>query len=107
MSNHHPKIKEVASKIVAEYQPLKIILFGSYVWGKPCLDSDVDLLIVKKSRKNQFNRERDLRRKLFGNNFPPLDLLIYTPSEVEKRLSLGDFFIQDIFCRGKVLYAKK
>lgn len=97
------KIQEITQKIVKEYHPEKIILFGSYAWGKPGSDSDVDLLVVKNSQKPRLDRQRELRRKLY----PPLlptDILVYTPKEVEKRLSIGDFFIRDIIAKGKILY---
>ena len=100
------KIQEITQKIVKEFKPEKIILFGSYAWGKPGPDSDVDLFIVKKSKKRRINRERELRTKLFGNKFPPMDILIYTPWEIEKRLLIEDFFIKDILGKGRVLYAK-
>lgn len=100
------KIQTVVNKIVQEYEPEKVILFGSYAWGKPREWSDLDLFIIKKSKKRRIDRERELRTKLFGNNFPPLDLLIYTPQEVKKRLYIEDFFIEDIIKKGKVVYAK-
>jgi uncharacterized protein len=100
------KIQDITGKIVKEFQPEKIILFGSYAWGEPHEWSDVDLFIVKESNKSKIDRARDIRMYLFGNNFPPIDLLVYTPQEVEKRISIGDFFVKDIFTRGKILYAR-
>lgn len=98
-------IKEITQKIVKEYKPEKIILFGSYAWGKPREDSDVDLFIVKKSQKRRMRREQELRLKLYPAGLP-MDLLIYTPGEVQKRLAMGDFFIEDIISKGKVLYGR-
>lgn len=100
------KLKKVTEKIVKEYKPEKIILFGSYAWGKPHLDSDVDLFIIKESRKRQIDRMRELRMKLIGNNFPPMDILIYTPKELSRRLAIGDFFVREIIENGQVLYGK-
>lgn len=97
-------LRRVTNMIVQEYAPEKIVLFGSWVWGKPTVDSDVDLLIVKKSKKDRFSREFDLRTRLVGHGFPPMDLLIYTPAELKKRVTIGDFFILDILKRGKILY---
>ena len=45
------KLKEITDKIVKEYQPEKIILFGSWAWGEPHEWSDVDLFIIKRSEK--------------------------------------------------------
>lgn len=100
------KTKELTEKIVKEYAPEKIILFGSLAWGKPHKWSDVDLFIIKKSKKRRIDRERDLRMKLIGNKFPPMDLLIYTPEELAKRVYMEDFFINDILNKGKILYER-
>lgn len=100
------QIQKVTNKIVREFKPEKIILFGSYAWGKPHQDSDVDLFIVKESRQRRIDRERKLRSLLIGNDFPPMDLLIYTPQEIKKRLAIKDFFINDILTKGKVLYGR-
>ncbi|MDA2922865.1 nucleotidyltransferase domain-containing protein [Patescibacteria group bacterium AH-259-L07] len=97
------KIQAVVNKIVQEYHPEKIILFGSYVWGKPGPDSDVDLFIITKTENT-----RALAREIDGLLFPrlfPIDVLVYTPEHVEKRKKRGDFFINDILTKGKVLYA--
>lgn len=103
----YKSLKKITRKIVKEYKPKKIILFGSYAWGKPTEDSDFDLFIVKNSRKRRIDRERELRTMLIGNNFPPMDLLIYTSQELKRRFQIGDFFIKDIFKKGKVLYEAK
>ena len=100
------QIQQIVDKIVREYQPEKIILFGSYAWGTPHEDSDVDLLVVKESDKKKWEREYELRMKLSGNKFPPMDLLMYTPGEVERRLQMNDLFFRDILDRGKVYYAR-
>jgi predicted nucleotidyltransferase len=98
------KIAKVAEKIVKEYQPEKIILFGSYAWGTPHRDSDVDLFIVKKT-----DNARKMAMEIDGSIFPrpfPIDLLVYTPESVERRKKINDFFIMDILNKGKVLYVK-
>lgn len=100
------QLKAITQKIVKEYQPEKIILFGSYAWGKPREWSDVDLFIVKKSKKKRWERGYELRKLLFPPGVP-LDILVYTPSEFKKRLTLGDFFVKDIANKGKVLYEVK
>lgn len=102
------KIKEIAEKIKREYNPERIILFGSYAWGKPHKWSDVDLFIVKKSRKRRIDRGYELRKKLSGSNLPPLDLLVYTPEEINKGININhNLFLEDIVRNGKILYAQK
>lgn len=98
------QIKKAARRIAKEYNPEKIILFGSYAWGKPHKDSDVDLFIVKET-----DNIRECAREIDGSIFPrifPIDLIVYTPEQVEKRKKIGDFFVKDILKKGRVLYAK-
>ena len=101
------KIKEVADKIAKEYKPEKIILFGSYAWGEPGPDSDVDLFVVKETNRSSREIEREISRAIFPRQFP-LDILVYTPSEVEKKIKKDrNLFIEDIINNGKVLYGKR
>lgn len=101
------KIQEIADKIVKEYQPEKIILFGSYAWGKPNEDSDVDLFVVKESCENKIERQRKLRRLLFDSDYPAMDLLVYTSEEIEKSVNKNkNLFIEDILRNGKIIYNK-
>ncbi|TSC77735.1 MAG: DNA polymerase beta domain-containing protein [Parcubacteria group bacterium Gr01-1014_33] len=98
------KIKEIVQKIVNEYQPEKIILFGSWAWGTPGKDSDVDLFIVKKSEQSQFERIREVKRIIFGTDIAT-DVLVYTPEQVERRSALGDPLVKKILSSGRLLYA--
>ena len=100
------KIKDITDKIVTEYQPEKIILFGSFAWGNPTKDSDIDLLVIKKSDKSRFERAREVYT-MISKKGKAVDIIVYTPEEVEK--SINDYknlFIEDIMRNGKVLYSK-
>lgn len=97
------QIAEVINKIIENYQPLKIILFGSYASGNPEKDSDVDLLIIKKTDLPRFKRPREIH-KLF-NPYPfAMDILVYSPGEVEKWEGHPSSFIHNVLKTGKVLY---
>lgn len=100
------EIQNLTQKIVKEYQPEKIILFGSHAWGKPDKSSDLDFFIVKNSKKERRFRATDVERIITSRNIAT-DILVYTPSEVKKRLNLGDFFVKRIFNEGNLLYEKK
>ena len=101
------KLKEITSKIVREYQLEKIILFGSYAWGNPGPDSDVDLFVAKKTDRSSREVAREISRSIFPRPFP-LDILVYTSSEIEKKIKEDrNLFIEDIINKGKVLYGKK
>lgn len=98
------KIQAVAQKIAKQFKPDKIILFGSYAWGKPHVDSDVDLFIVKETDQSKIERGQEIERILWGSGMP-VDALVYTPEETQKRLDIEDFFIQNILTKGKILYS--
>ncbi|MBI5166241.1 MAG: nucleotidyltransferase domain-containing protein [candidate division NC10 bacterium] len=60
-------ILEIVEKIKKEYQPSRIILFGSYVYGKPDKDSDIDLLIIKDTQDRPIDRRVTVRRIVSGS----------------------------------------
>ncbi len=103
-----PQIKKIVAsylKVLAK-QGVKVeraILFGSYAYGHPNSDSDVDLFIIMKSHLHPAERAAEVSRLLDPRPFP-VDILVRTPAEVRHRLSLGDPFIQEIVNRGKVIY---
>jgi predicted nucleotidyltransferase len=96
------KIEALINRIVKLYKPEKVVLFGSYAYGKPSFDSDVDLLVVLDfAGKNALKSAEILNTT---NPDFPVDLIVRTPEQVQERIELGDFFIKEIFDRGKVLY---
>jgi predicted nucleotidyltransferase len=98
-------IDRIIQKIKTYYQPEKIILFGSFAWGKPSKDSDVDLLIIKDTSEKHRKRMLAVRRLLSEENgLIGIDILVYTPDEINKRLEIGDSFISKILKKGKVVY---
>ena len=97
-------IQTMVKKIVEDYKPEKIYLFGSFVWGKLTFDSDVDLFIIKQTKKDRPSRYKEVSNIIDWRI--PVDILVYTPEEVKKRLYLGDFFIEDIINKGKLVYDK-
>ncbi len=99
-------IQEMVEKIVAEYAPEKIILFGSYAYGTPREDSDIDLFIIKETSEKFLDRCIEVRRILSDpKRITPLEVFVLTPEEVRDRLRRGDQFIKEIVERGRVLHA--
>ncbi len=95
-------ISEFAQKAAKHFNPDKIILFGSYAYGKPNRDSDVDVLVIMpfKGRNPEKATEIWMATK---PNFP-IDIMVRKPAELKKRLKLGDVFLREIVEKGKVLY---
>lgn len=89
-----------------EYSPERVILFGSYAYGEPTRDSDVDLLVIKATSDRPFDRALTLRRLLRGTEREvPIEFIVLTPQEVDERLAAGDSFLDMVLRRGVVLHA--
>jgi predicted nucleotidyltransferase len=96
------QIKAFSFRIAKAFNPHRIILFGSYADGKPTPDSDVDLLIIMPFKCRPEEKSVEIRMKARPEF--PADILVRTPENIRKRLAMGDFFIQEIIRKGKVLY---
>ena len=96
------QIEDFSRRIAKEFEPHRIILFGSYADGKPTPDSDVDLLVIMPFEGRPVEKSVEIRMKLLPEF--PLDILVRTPENIEHRLSMGDFFMQDILRKGRILY---
>ena len=99
-------IERMVDKLAREYRPERVVLFGSYAYGTPDEESDIDLLIIKNTPEAFIDRWETVRRILSDpKRRTPLETLILTPEEVSQRLEIGDQFIMEILEKGKVLYA--
>jgi predicted nucleotidyltransferase len=96
-------LKEVTQKVVQAFRPKNIILFGSYAYGRPTPDSDLDLLIVMESRDRAAERIRKVS-DLFDPRPLPMDFIVLTPGEVRHRLDGFDPFLEEVFAKGQMLY---
>jgi predicted nucleotidyltransferase len=98
-------IEDILRKIVAAYAPQKVILFGSYAYGEPNEDSDIDLLIIKDTDKRPIERWMEVKRLLRDRDRTvSVSPLVYTRQELEQRLAIQDYFIQEVLEKGEVLY---
>lgn len=96
-------LSKITNQIVKNYQPDRVVLFGSLASRKIEEANDIDLFLVKKTRlKRHIDRVRKVRE--FLPSEIPIDLIIYTPQEVQKALEIGSYFIEDILKEGKILY---
>ncbi|MGB9633135.1 MAG: nucleotidyltransferase domain-containing protein [Chloroflexaceae bacterium] len=100
-------IRAIVERLVADYQPERIVLFGSFAAGEPDADSDIDLLIIKTTTESPLERRVRVRRLIADpERRVPFSPLVLTPEELERRLALGDPFYQDILAHGKTLYVR-
>jgi len=99
-------LSEIAQKVVHAFRPKNIILFGSYAYGKPTSDSDLDLLIVMESRDRPAERIRKVS-DLFDPRPLPMDFIVLTPGEVRHRRSGFDPFLEEVLEKGQMLYGSE
>jgi predicted nucleotidyltransferase len=97
------EIAATCADIVREFAPLKIILFGSYAYGTPTADSDVDLLVVMPGSKEDTWRLAVPIRQRIPRRFR-MDLLVRSPEEIAYRVAHNDWFLREILEKGHVLY---
>lgn len=100
------EISKYADMLVGRFAPERVVLFGSYARGNPREDSDVDLLVImdhdkRKDVEQAIAIDVELPRKF------PLDLIVRRPTEVKKRLAMGDTFIGTILGEGRVLHERR
>ena len=100
------ELDKIVRQVVEAYRPEKIILFGSYAYGQPSADSDLDMLIIKKTSERFIDRWINVRQIVSDpKRSIPFEPLVLTPNELEERLAIGDQFIEEIVTKGQVLYA--
>lgn len=100
--NYKKEAENIVQQVWVKYKPEKIILFGSYARETSNPESDVDLLIIKNTRKRRVARVKEVL-SLIDYNIP-LDPIIYTKKELNERLRIGDPFIEKIIKEGKTIY---
>ena len=100
--NTNAQIENLCRQIVENFNPQKIILFGSHAYGKPTADSDVDLLVVMPFEGRDSQKAVEIRTKI--QTKVPLDLMVRTSEQVRARIEMEDFFMREINEKGKVLY---
>ena len=96
-------IQATCDDIVREFAPLKVILFGSYAYGTPTEDSDVDLLVVMPVPESQTRSLAVEIRRRIPRRFR-MDLVVRSPEEIAYRISHNDWFLREVTQEGQVLY---
>ncbi len=96
------QIQQVSDEIARQFQPERIILFGSYAYGTPNEDSDVDLLVVMPFEGKSVCKSIEIEAEVHQGF--PMDLITITPEHLKERLDGEDYFLRGVVEGGKVLY---
>lgn len=98
-------IAEIVNKIATGYDPDKIILFGSYAAGDPNENSDLDIFIIKDTDIPRPQRTIQVRKMLYGS-MVPIDLIVYTPQEIDDSKENQYSFVHEVINKGKIIYER-
>jgi len=101
-----PPVDEIVRKIVGRFDPRRIVLFGSRANGKRGPETDIDLFVEMDTKLNPFERRRAISR-LFGRRDWAMDVVVYTPEEVNRLKDVIGTLLYSIEREGKVLYEKR
>lgn len=96
------RIEDYVDEVVRQFRPERVVVFGSHAWGTPQEQSDVDLLVVMPHSGAAVEQAARIRQTVRAGF--PLDIIVRSPSAIQKRLAMGDGFIRDILEKGKVLH---
>ncbi len=97
------EVSQVIDQLKSNYKPELILIFGSYSTGKVHRDSDLDILLVKKTNKRPLWRRIEAR-KSFETDLP-VDILVYSPKEFIE-LKKTSPFVKSLLKEGKIVYQK-
>ena len=95
-------IQHLIREITDRFQPERIILFGSFAYGRPDQDSDIDLLVIMDFKGSA--REQAVKVVQTIDYHFPLDLMVRSREQISKRIDQGDFFLREVLEKGEVLY---
>ena len=100
-------LEKIVKRILKVVNPVKIILFGSYAYGNPTKDSDLDLLIVVDKLTDSRREMRIKIRKYLREYLLPKDIVVATTKDIEEWKNVPNAFITSIVRNGRVLYERK
>jgi predicted nucleotidyltransferase len=99
-------LQEMTGRLVSEFDPEQVILFGSHAWGVPTEDSDIDLyVVVPDSLERPLARARRALACLEGLRVPK-DVLVRTRRETEKYRRVYASLESQVLEKGRVLYER-
>ncbi len=100
-------LPKAVERIAKTLNPIKIILFGSYAYGTPTPDSDVDLLVIWGTQDIcEVERHWAVSELLAPRPFP-VDILAKTPKEIDHYLDQRNVFFEEVLKKGKTLYEQR
>ncbi len=101
-----PDLRSITERIVERFRPRRVVLFGSRARGEAGPESDLDLFIEMETDRRPPERASDVAA-LFGMRSWPLDVVVYTPEEVERLRGVSGTLLALIEAEGQTLYERE
>lgn len=98
------QVVELSERIAREFDPERIILFGSHAYGTPAEYSDVDLLVIMPFEGSSFRKSLEISKRVRPSFY--VDFAVRDPEDTKRRYEEGDPLIREALDRGKVLYER-
>ncbi|MGQ9629112.1 MAG: nucleotidyltransferase domain-containing protein [bacterium] len=96
---------EIVMERLKKYKPIKVILFGSYGTESADEYSDLDLVVIKKTKRRFIRRLIEVSN-IIGSDIDKVDVFVYTPEEWEKMIEWENPFAQEVLKKGRIIYEK-
>ena len=100
-----PVLKTMVKRIVENFNPIRVVLFGSYARGTPNFHSDIDLMVVMENGTDEYKTMVEIRRLLSDSPIAK-DVIVTTPSETEKVGRVCGYAIYYALKEGVILYER-
>jgi predicted nucleotidyltransferase len=105
LKSNRDKIDEIVRRVVSQFHPEKIVLFGSHAKGTARPDSDVDLLVIMPVSGSKREKQIEIGVALHDIRIP-MDIIVTTPEEVERRKNLVGTVIRPALREGEIIYVR-
>jgi uncharacterized protein len=99
-------ILDITDRLVTEFSPENIFLFGSHVWGTPHKDSDLDLLVIVTDSELSPSKRSSIAYRCLREIPYPLDILVKTRKELEQYAQMPMTLEHQILNKGRCLYGQ-
>lgn len=99
------QLEQLSQRIAEEFNPERIVLFGSYAYGEPHAGSDVDLLVILPFEGSSLRKSLEILERV--NPSFPVDLIVRHPKDALRRYQQGDPLIREALNRERDLFRRE
>lgn len=101
------EIARVVASIAETVRPRRIVLYGSWAYGTPTAESDVDLMVEMDGPGSPHDEGRRIQQAISSLPSRRVHVVVFTPKQVRRDLREHSFFMRDIMLKGIALYERE